>query len=408
MRVSTFQFYNTPADNIGRRASELNAQIPYMSEGKRILTAKDDPLAAGTLAGFKEQLAKLDQYEKNINMAKGRNELLESNLTGATTALQRMHALFIQAQNGSLSSEALDAVAIEMQGIQEELLGVANQKDEIGNYLFGGFAVSSPPFTLDPNGQVQYNGDYGVRDVIAGNNLRVGITLSGFDVFQAAPNAIGDFKPNYLTNAGGFEVNTARIVDKSAHDTTISTPYTLTFNDTTGDGVADEAVVTDGLGNVLPSTPAAPGFTPGSPISVNGVEIVVDGQPAPGDQVELEPHKYESVFDTVQKVIDWTLNKGSGDPTQELVDYNELLTQLNGAIDHVASNRSELGSRMQVLERQLEQNQDYNLTINESKSKIEDLDYAKAVTEFEKSRLTLQAAQQAFGQMKNISLFNYI
>ena len=54
------------------------------------------------------------------------------------------------------------------------------------------------------------------------------------------------------------------------------------------------------------------------------------------------------------------------------------------------------------------QHQDFDLTISKSLSSIEDLDYAQAVIEFSENTRALQASQQAFGKVKDITLFNYV
>ena len=51
---------------------------------------------------------------------------------------------------------------------------------------------------------------------------------------------------------------------------------------------------------------------------------------------------------------------------------------------------------------------DAELSLAAGQSNIEDLDFAKAVANFEQSKVALQAAQQSFVQVKDLSLFNYI
>jgi flagellar hook-associated protein 3 FlgL len=48
------------------------------------------------------------------------------------------------------------------------------------------------------------------------------------------------------------------------------------------------------------------------------------------------------------------------------------------------------------------------LYLTSGKSSIEDLDFAKAISAFEQSKIALQAAQQTFTQVQGLTLFNYI
>jgi flagellar hook-associated protein 3 FlgL len=116
-----------------------------------------------------------------------------------------------------------------------------------------------------------------------------------------------------------------------------------------------------------------------------------------------------SVFDTINKTISW-MEQGSSaiDQEQHQVDYNTLLKQLDSAMNHITSRRVDSGIRLQTLESQENRHLDSALNLAKGKSNIEDLDFAKAISEFEQSKLALQASQQAFSKVQGLSLFNYI
>ena len=52
MRVSTAQFYLQSAQQMSQKSADVNEQMEHLSSGKRVLTAKDDAVAYGTLSGF--------------------------------------------------------------------------------------------------------------------------------------------------------------------------------------------------------------------------------------------------------------------------------------------------------------------------------------------------------------------
>ena len=56
MRVSTVQFYQQSSLQMTNKTSDVNEQSIHISSGKRVLTAKDDAVQYGTLAGFNESL----------------------------------------------------------------------------------------------------------------------------------------------------------------------------------------------------------------------------------------------------------------------------------------------------------------------------------------------------------------
>jgi len=82
------------------------------------------------------------------------------------------------------------------------------------------------------------------------------------------------------------------------------------------------------------------------------------------------------------------------------------LAQLDRILGNVLDVRSQLGARLNVLDSQDETNQSLKLNIQTTKSEIEDLDIAEAISRFNVQIASLEAAQQAFLRVQNLSLFN--
>ena len=406
MRVSTFQFYQTNALNIGRKSSEMNGMSPYMSEGKRILTAKDDPVANGTISGLNEELVRITQYNSNIDSAKASNSRSETAFSSIETLLMRVQTLALQANSGANSQNDMNAIAMELRGAYEELVSQANSRDESGNYIFAGYQVDKQPFLSAADGSVSYQGDYGERRLQVSGGVYVATSQAGDAVFLNAPNAIGDFGASYASNDGGVRVSRAEIVQPGSYDSAGFPPdYGFAFTDADADGVM-ELTVTDGNGASVYTTTS---YSPGQTVAFNGIEVVVDGNPLPGDSFSLAPKQESSIFENIQRLISWVENsKVSGTTEQNQVDYDDILSQLNRDLIHITTRRAEVGSRLNTLMRQEDLNADLTLTLTESKGKLEDLDYAKAVADFEQAKLALQASQQRFMQLRDLSLFNYL
>ncbi|NQZ22267.1 MAG: flagellar hook-associated protein FlgL [Colwellia sp.] len=400
MRVSTAQFYFQSSQQIGNKSSEVNEQIGYISSGKRVLTAKDDAVAYGTLAGYKDGLNNIEKYQRNITQAEGRNSLQEVSFANAEALMQELKQLFIQANNGTLSSDELSSLGKLASDSQSQLLDIANSKDETGGYIFAGFQTDQTPFVIQTNNSISYVGDNGVREVQIAKNVMVATNQPGDEAFSNVTNAIGDFVPSYITNTSGIHVSKAVIVDPSLYDDISNPPdYTFTFS------LPNDLTVTDGNNvQVYPTT----AYTVGQKIAFNGVEVQISGNPLPNDQFTLAPEDNISIFETIKSATDW-LNQGGGtNVTQRKVDYQEILSQLDNALNHMTLRQVDAGVRRSLIEQQKDHHLDNELVLSKGKSNIEDLDFAKAISTFEQSKVALQAAQQTFVQIKNLSLFNYI
>ena len=69
---------------------------------------------------------------------------------------------------------------------------------------------------------------------------------------------------------------------------------------------------------------------------------------------------------------------------------------------------ADLGSRMGLVEDQQLLNEAFNVQLKESLSGLEDIDYAKAISDMNLQMVALQAAQQTYSQTKDLNLFNYL
>jgi flagellar hook-associated protein 3 FlgL len=401
MRVSTAQFYFQNAQQLSSLQSKVNDQAEFLSSGKRVLTAKDDAISFGTLSGFKNELANIEKYQRNLTQANSRNSIQDVSFSSAEDVMQQLKQTFIQANSGALNDDDLKALSSLAKNSLEQLLDVANTKDETGGYIFSGYKVDAKPFVIQPDNSVNYLGDSGVRELQIAKNVMVDTNQAGDAAFENVTNNKGDFSAQYNTNTSGISLDRAIVSDASSYDT-VNNPPDYNFNFTS----ATDLNVTDSLGNTVFSTAA---YVPGQTIAFNGVEVQLSGNPLPGDDFDLTPQEDISLFDTVKGVIDW-LNMGTSqaNPVQHNVDYEELLGQLDQALNHMTTGRVGAGVRLQLIENQESNHLDSELHLAKGQSNIEDLDFAKAAADFERSKFSLQAAQQTFVQIKNLSLFNYL
>lgn len=84
------------------------------------------------------------------------------------------------------------------------------------------------------------------------------------------------------------------------------------------------------------------------------------------------------------------------------------LGQLDNALENLLQTRAWVGARMNALDREEEGNAGFLLRLQETRSEIEDVDIAEAATRLNRQLLSLQAAQQAFTRVSNLSLFNFL
>ncbi len=408
MRVSTAQFYLQSSQQMSSKSADVNERMAYLTSGKRVLTAKDDAVAFGTLAGYKNDLANIEKYKRNIDRAESHNNLQEVVFADAEMILDKIKQDMLLANNGRMSTEDLQTLADQVRNSFDQLLDIGNTKNENGDYIFSGFQTELQPFSQQTDGTVSYSGDTGVNEIQVAKNIKIPTNQAGDAAFLNVANGIGDFSVSYPTtpaNTSGISVESATVTDRNVYNVS-SGPFTFAT-----DPITNNLTVTDSTPTlVFPVLPALPApYVAGQTISFQGVDVTLSGNPLPGETFVINKQEEISIFETVNSAIAW-MEQGtvSVDQEQHQVDYNTVLTQINSAMSHISSRRVDSGIRLQVLDNQKNRHLDAELSTSSNKGKIEDLDFAKAISEFEQAKIALQASQQAFSKVQGLTLFNYI
>ena len=78
------------------------------------------------------------------------------------------------------------------------------------------------------------------------------------------------------------------------------------------------------------------------------------------------------------------------------------------AIDHLGTFISKSGARQTAIEGQQQFNEDVVLQSKTTLSEVQDLDYAEAISRLNLHMVSLEASQQSFSKIQNLSLFNFL
>ncbi|MCP4299801.1 MAG: flagellar hook-associated protein 3 [Gammaproteobacteria bacterium] len=396
MRVSTSGAFASGLAAMQRLQAALDQTQRQISSGRRILTPSDDPIAASRALEIRESIGRLEQFDRNANIASNRLSQEESALGSVNNVLQRVRELALQANNATQSNESRRMIAIEMRQHLDQLLQIANQKDGNGSHLFSGNLESTTPVTR-MGAAFSYNGDQGQRYIQVGEGRQVADGDSGAAVFFNIRNGNGSFTTMPAgANAGSGVLGPGSVVDPSAWD---QDQYTVRFIDPANYEVLDSsaAVVTTGA------------FQAGDTLAFRGIEFSLDGQPEAGDEFNVAPSRYQDVFSVVDQ-ISTALEQGATGPAEQAALNNSInagLLNIDQAIGNVLDVRIQVGSRLAAIENQVDSNGAFELTLRETLANIEDLDYAEALSRLSLEVTTLEAAQQSFVRTQSLSLFNY-
>jgi flagellar hook-associated protein 3 FlgL len=137
-----------------------------------------------------------------------------------------------------------------------------------------------------------------------------------------------------------------------------------------------------------------------------GAQVTVSGTPKNSDSFDVTASANQDVFKTMNELAD--LLETSTNNTALTNGLGRLQLDLDNALNNVISVRSSVGSRMKEIDNLKNGNDSLALQYSQSLSQLQDLDYAKAASDFAQQQVTLQAAQQTFVKVSALSLFNYL
>jgi flagellar hook-associated protein 3 FlgL len=176
-------------NSLWQTESQEQTAMEQLATGKRVNVPSDDPSAAAADVQNQALQSETDQYLQNTSSLEGLLQTADSTLSSVVTSLNQAISLGVQGSNGTLSPSDQQSIAQQVQGIQSEILQLANTSYQ-GTYIFAGTATTAP-FTLDstqPDG-VRYNGNTDVNSVQIAEGRSIQVNVAGSQVFQ---NSGGD------------------------------------------------------------------------------------------------------------------------------------------------------------------------------------------------------------------------
>lgn len=228
MRISTqtfFQRNTTSILNSQARTSNLNV---HLTEGKRVLHAADDPVAAASIQRLKQTISVNEQYVKNIEVADAANAQEESTLGQMVNVVQRVRELLVSAGDGIYNLDNLETIAQELDELKEELMGLGNTQDGNSEYIFAGYDVDSQPFQVNEFGTVEFWGDKGIRQLQVGSGVDAAINDSGFNVLMNVPNGNGAFNSTIgASNTGSGVIEQGVVFDTTTASGFVGEEYSI-------------------------------------------------------------------------------------------------------------------------------------------------------------------------------------
>jgi len=422
--MSTSLAHQQGINSILQQQTKVNNTQQQISLGKRIINPSDDPAGSVQLLDLSQALSRLEQFQSNNDYAINRLSTSESTLQSVTANLQRVRELAVQGFNDVNTPTDKISIAQEMYQRLDEILALANTKDANGDYLYAGFNTQTKPFTgTSESGIYTYTGDQSQRfiEIAEGRSLADG--NSGAEVFFNLQDKNGNPEDIFSTLyalANDLSTNRAPAEEMAFTIDGVLTDLdgeTLTINGLTYEFENTNGVVGVGVGNIAVDITdlAGPTALTSDQIATN-LAAAINTQQGLGNTDAtasvINGNEVQLLADNEgEGALTFSNGTSAGDITltrQISIPLYDHLEQIDTALARILDVRSQLGARLNVLDSQNETNQDFILSLEQTKSQIEDIDIAEAISRFNFQIVSLQAAQQAYVKVQNLSLFNLL
>lgn len=410
-RLGTANMYDNALRNLGSRQTNLSNLQENLTSGKRVVRASDDPVSAAQAERAINRLARIQTEQRALETQRNAIAQAESSLGDAVQLVQNFRELVVNAGNAALTPNDRNTIANQLQGLREQLLEVANRKDTNGVPLLGALGSALTPFV----GPLSTNPDY-VFDGLPGQAASSGVAIPGTldcdAVFMFDPQRDGVY------TAGVSAIPSTRMLNTSAitpQDPSLVTGdnYTITFSAVGPGATPGTTTATYTLTNTTTGAVSAPVVVPDYPsdkpvtiavASVPGLTFDIKGNPANGDTITLQPSP--SMFSTLDSAINGIRNASDSNAASQAV--GQALGNMDIGLERLHNMRGYAGELLNRADRITGDQEKRSIQLEGDRSRAEDLDMIKGISDFQNQQVGYEAALKSYAQVQKLSLFNFI
>jgi len=178
-RVTESSIHTAVLNNLQRTIQKGQQIQEQLSSGKQINRPSDSPTGTVTSMELRGDKRVAQQYSRNADDGMGWLNTLDSTLSSASTLVNRARNLTVQGlSGGTTDAQSRAALATEIDGIKDSLIGYANTQ-YLGRPVFGGTTTGEVAY--DATGA--FVGDAGQTTRTVGQNSKVRVDVNGPEAF---------------------------------------------------------------------------------------------------------------------------------------------------------------------------------------------------------------------------------
>jgi len=430
MRITNAITRNNVLWNLNKNEIMLDKYQTQMSTGKKIQRPSEDPIVAVRALKFRTSIREIKQYSTNSEDAKSWLGVTEQALDNTVELLQRARELCVKGATDIFTTSDRESIIAELEQIKTQFANEGNVS-YAGRYIFSGYKTDTPlVFTEECTDEYEITEHFESSDITTVQKV-IGDEI--VDVYRL--RLAYDDVTNPPTDIGGIPVS-ATIIDSSNPDAYNPVAGTVNFLQDTGEVIFHS----DNVNGIPPAVPTTfnvtyikNGFDRYDMVPENYFDCdnVTKGitYSAPNDEMLYQisynqdisvnsmgnsvltkdlMRDFDEIIDAVRSIPE---NNSDERTLEEMVlgeFFDGMLTKLDGHINTILQENSEIGSKVNRLDLTINRLEDDLVNFSDILSENEDVDYSEAVMNFQSQQLVYNAALMTSGKLLQNTLLNFI
>lgn len=383
--------------NLNRNYDKISKLQEQISSGRAINRPSDAPIEVTNALEMRSNISGIQQYRRNADDGKSYLGVIDATLLNANSIFQSMRERALQGASDTNSETERSYIGNEVRQSILQLLSVSNTTYK-GDYVFSGQNTDTQPFTLEKGNENIDNINDTATDVtdtfLTNAQLNTPIQIwdrSVIDSSTASGNArVSHMLPGSLEIPGLTE-GTDFDADYAAGTITFLTPAAVNMADT-GINPAGMDISYDWIRRSEEdlTQPVIRAIDKDVLLQINVTAGEVFGNTSELDAFEAGIKLLEGLHE----------NDGSA--------ISDSIEQIDETFQRFLSSQSKVGSRYNQIEQTWDRLGDKEIVATSIMSEIEDLDFAKAISDFTLAESVYNASLQSAVRVLQPSLIDFV
>ncbi|MBN2652253.1 MAG: flagellar hook-associated protein 3 [Spirochaetales bacterium] len=391
---------------------QKNSAQEKLNSNTRIENLRDDPVGAAMAMKYGSKSSRIEQFGKNIGNFKAINSEAESELYNILNVLHTTRELAVRGANTPTAAGAMQELALEADGLLQQILRFANHVNQDGNAIFAGNVARDQAFVaMEANVPgasshmvvgIQYVGDNAENKLEVSDRQYMDYSFDGSKIFWAENHQVAserDARAFRLDTDSSILIN-GKEIQLKAGDSIYSINEKINNS-----GLAVEASIDSMTGGIVVSsrTPQKlwlEDVQGGSVLSDLGI---VDSRRRPPYNISESSQQTDtSVFDSVMFLRDQFLQGDIEAIGSRGIDL------LDKSIDAITSALTTIGTNDKISDIALQKLDKDNLLAQQNISQQIGLDFAKGITDLQNISDAYQTTLKTAGKVLQPTLLDYL